>query len=347
MVENSSWMRMALTQAAQGLGTTSPNPPVGAVIVSSDGRLLGIGYHEFAGGPHAEVQALRSVADVDRPLLCDATIYVTLEPCSTYGRTPPCCQAILDSGIRRVVWAMDDPNPAHQGNARTWLSQHGISVQTGLLQAEAEELLRPWSHYIRTGRPYVIAKTGMSVDGRITRPMGESQWLTSEASRANAMQLRLKSDAVLVGAGTVREDNPRLTIRGVDLPPHKKQPWRIVLGRRENLPPEAHLLTDQFKDRTKVMGGEDLPAVLQELAAMGIVQLVVEGGAKVLTEFFVAELVDEWQVYVAPLVSGSGKPAVDAAAYGASASCILRLHSCDRIGDDVKLIYRKAPKFAP
>jgi diaminohydroxyphosphoribosylaminopyrimidine deaminase/5-amino-6-(5-phosphoribosylamino)uracil reductase len=334
---------MALAQAAQGLGTTSPNPPVGAVIVSADGRLLGNGHHEFAGGPHAEVQALRSVAEDDRPLLCDATIYVTLEPCSTHGRTPPCCQAILDAGIRKVVWAMDDPNPAHQGNARAWLSQHGIAVDSGLLRPEAEELLRPWSHFIHTGRPYVIAKTGISVDGRITRPAGESQWLTSEASRADVMLLRLRSDAILVGAETVRTDNPKLTLRGVDLPPHKKQPWRIILGQSANLPPQANVLTDEFLDRTNVIAPANLPALLDELGKLGIVQLLVEGGARVLAEFFAANLVNEWHVYLAPLISGSGKPAVDAAAFGMSPSRELLLHSCDRIGDDIKLIYRNAP----
>lgn len=219
------FMRAAMLEAARGLGKTSPNPAVGAVIVS-DNRIIGRGFHQAAGMPHAEIEALNSLK---RQSPQGATLYVTLEPCSTWGRTPPCVDAIIQAGLARVVLGATDPNPAHCGRAVQLLRKARIQVQTGIL-SEACNLLNPgFNKWITTGLPYVIAKAGMSLDARLTRPPGEGQWITSPAARAKARQLRSTVDAILIGSGTLRADNPRLTVRDV---PGARQPWRVVLSLR-------------------------------------------------------------------------------------------------------------------
>jgi diaminohydroxyphosphoribosylaminopyrimidine deaminase/5-amino-6-(5-phosphoribosylamino)uracil reductase len=343
MSAEEAWMRLALEQAACGRGLTSPNPCVGAVIVK-DGQLLGQGWHRRAGGPHAEIEALadaaaRGMGDAVR----GADIYITLEPCSTHGRTPPCVEALIRAGVGRVIWGADDPNPRHAGRARELLHAAGMAVISGVLTAECMEMITPFSRFITTGMPWVTAKAGMSLDGRITRPPGEGQWITGESSRADAMQLRLCSDAILVGAETVRQDDPALTVRGVDLPAGKEQPWRIVLSRSGNLPLQCRLLTDEFRERTLVFSGEQcLREMLRDLAGRGIVSLLVEGGGSVLAQFFAADLVDEAVFYIAPLISGSGRAVVDAAAYSGG-SLKLEFSGLERIGSDVKLVARRRP----
>lgn len=323
------WMRAALDEARRGAGLTSPNPCVGAVIVK-DGALLASGWHRKAGGPHAEVEALRGID------ARGATIYITLEPCSTHGLTPPCVDALIDADVVRVVWGADDPNPQHAGRARESLTVAGVEVITGVLEDECRELIAPFAKLITTGLPWVIAKAGMSLDGRITRPPGEGQWITGEAARADAMKLRALCDAIVVGAETVRRDDPALTLRGPDIPEGKLQPWRVVLTRSGDLPENAKIFTDEYKERTLVMRGDSLVDVLKDLTARGVMTVLIEGGGHVLAAAFSERLVDEVVFYTAPLISGSGRPVVDSAAFDGG-SVALRFVSSEMIGPDVRL----------
>ncbi len=334
-------MQLALAAAETGRGRTSPNPQVGAVIVSAAGELLAQGAHLQAGGPHAEVAALANLSEAQRALLPEATLYVTLEPCCTQGKTPPCTEAIIRSGLRHVVYAMEDPNPAHAGRARAVLAAAGGRVDVGVLGEAAQRLLAPWTHFIRTGRPYVIAKAGMSVDGRIARRAGEGQWLTNPASRADAMELRGWADAILVGGGTVRQDDPALTVRG-SAAAGKTQPWRVALTRSGDLPKSSQIFSDAWEERTLVWPGRSLPEVLAELGALGVVGLLIEGGGQVFAEAFAADLVDEFHVYLAPMICGTGKLAVDTLAFADGASVALRLASVEQLEGDVKLVYHRA-----
>jgi diaminohydroxyphosphoribosylaminopyrimidine deaminase/5-amino-6-(5-phosphoribosylamino)uracil reductase len=204
-------MRAALAEARKGLGKTGPNPAVGAVI-SKNGKILSRGWHRGAGKPHAEIEALRNLKN---PALArGATFHVTLEPCSTHGRTPPCTEAIIQAGFARVVFGATDPNPKHAGRAKEILEDAGIQTLSGVLGEECTLLNRAWNKWIATGLPFVTAKAGMSLDGRIASPP-DRRWITSEAARRDAMRLRAECGAVLVGAETVRTDNPQLTIRGL------------------------------------------------------------------------------------------------------------------------------------
>lgn len=307
------WMHQALDQAQRGVGLTSPNPPVGAVIVAQ-GKIIGQGYHRKAGGPHAEVEAIRDAQQYNPRLLPGATIYVTLEPCSTHGRTPPCTEAVKAAGIKRVVYGASDPNPAHAGRCDDIFFRERIDVTSGVLEVECRRLIRPFAKWITTGIPYVIAKAGQSLDGRITRPAGEGQWITNEAARAHGRRLRMRVDAIIVGAETVRKDNPRLTLRDGSSGSGKEQPWRVVLTRSGEMPPEAHLFTDEFKDRTLVMHGKDLPEVLAELGKRSVVSVLVEGGGIILGQAFRDRLVDEVYWYIAPRFCGGGRPSIAGAA---------------------------------
>jgi len=298
---DAAWMRVALAEARKGIGLTSPNPPVGAAI-AKNGRLLAKGYHRKAGGPHAEIEALRKLPSPSAAR--GATLYVTLEPCSTTGRTPPCCEALVAAGLARIVYATRDPHPAHAGRADALLREAGLEVASGVLEAEAAALIRPWAKGIATGLPWVIAKAGLSLDGRLTRPRGESPWLTGEAARADAQRLRAEVDAIVVGAETVRRDNPRLTLRGPGVRRGKAQPWRVVLTRGGNLPRRALLFTDAHADRTLVFENQPLQSVLRDLGKRGVVTVLIEGGGQVLGEAFQDGLVDEACFYFAPLLCG-------------------------------------------
>ena len=298
------WMNLALDQAKRGVGMTSPNPPVGAVLISK-GKIIGQGYHRKAGQPHAEIEAINEAQMSNPKLVRGATLFVTLEPCCTQGRTGPCTEAIKACGIKRVVWGAQDPNPSHLGRAQEILSSAGISVTTGVMEADCREIIRPFAKWVTTKMPYVIAKVGQSLDGRITRPPGEGQWLTSKSARAHALRLRSRVDAIIVGAGTVRQDNPKLTMRDGGTA-DKEQPWRVILSRSCDLPETSHIFTDEHRNRTWVVRDLEFPEVLLALGRHGVVNVLVEGGSDVLGQAFRHRCVDEVYCYIAPLLCGSG-----------------------------------------
>lgn len=300
-------MRMALVEGAKGVGLTSPNPSVGAVVVR-EGVVLGKGYHRAAGQPHAEREALADCrAQGNDPE--GGEIFITLEPCSTTGRTPPCTEAIRENGIQRVVWAATDPNPAHRGVAREILQDAGLEVITDVLKEEAEHLHRAFFKVQKHGMPWIIVKTAMSLDGRITRPPGEGQWLTGKEARADVQVLRSEVDAILTSGATARNDNPRLDYRG-----NRKeigQPMRLVVSRQiqGGLPEGAHLLTANEGGPTRFLNG-DLRQDLSKLAQEGIQSILVEAGGTLVGQLLDEKLVDEWVSYFAPLVCGGSVPAV-------------------------------------
>jgi diaminohydroxyphosphoribosylaminopyrimidine deaminase/5-amino-6-(5-phosphoribosylamino)uracil reductase len=292
-------MRMALSEAAKGAGRTSPNPAVGAVIVRG-GKVVARGYHRAAGQPHAEIEALGALR---RPGLArGATLYVTLEPCSTHGRTPPCTEAILAAGLARVVIGAPDPNPRHAGRGGILLREKGVAVTNGVLAAECTRLNRAFNKWIVTGEPWVVAKAALTGDGCLTRPPGAGRWLSGAHSRRQAHRQRALVDAILIGAGTLRADNPRLTVRGVS-GAGERQPWRIVLARGD-LPAASHLFTDAWRERTLVFRRRRLRTVLRLLGRLQVTSVLIEGGAHVLNRAFAAELVDEVQLYITPWFSG-------------------------------------------
>jgi diaminohydroxyphosphoribosylaminopyrimidine deaminase/5-amino-6-(5-phosphoribosylamino)uracil reductase len=330
------FMKAALREALRWTGCTSPNPVVGAVIVKG-GRILARGAHERAGDPHAEVMALGALpAGQDAR---GATLYVTLEPCCTYGRTPPCTEAIINAGFARVVIGVLDPNPLHAGRAVRILQERGVDVVVGALQGECAAANRAFFKWVTTGTPWVIAKAGMSLDGRMTRPPGEGQWITGPAARRDAHRLRVHVDAILVGANTLRADNPRLTIRGVGVPAGKAQPWRVVLSRGNSvIPLGAHLFTDEHRDRTLVYAGKSLAEVLCDLGSRGVCSLLVEGGGETLGAFFDAGLVDEVCFYMAPLICGGTHSAVGGlGAAGTESAWKIADPSYQKVGRDLKL----------
>ena len=293
-------MRLAIREARKGIGKTAPNPTVGAVLVRN-GKVISKGWHRAAGKPHAEIEALGKASSA-----AGCTLYVTLEPCSTLGRTPPCTAAIIQAGISRVVFGATDPNPTHAGRAIEILQKAGVEVLTGVLAPECRELNAAWNKWIATGLPFVTAKAGMSLDGRIASFPGR-RWITSEAARADAMKLRARCDAILVGAETVRVDNPHLTLRGVS---KSRQPWRVVWSHSGEIPSHSKILTDEFQDRTLVFQGKSLRAVLRDLGKLGVQHVLIEGGGRTHGEAFDRELVDRVVFYVAPVLLGGNIPAV-------------------------------------
>lgn len=305
------WMRRAVAQASLAEGATSPNPPVGAMLVK-DGELLAQGHHEEAGGPHAEIAAFQML-DADGGEAKGATLYVTLEPCSTLGRTGACSQAIIDRGIQRVVFGSVDPNPDHAGQAVSLFEKAGIAVTTGVCVEETDALILIFRHWILTKRPYVIAKLGLSLDGCITRPPGESAWLTSKAARRDAQGLRLRVDAMAVGAATIRNDNPRLTLRHPQAPSNKRPLRRYVLTRSGDLPETAHVFTDEFAPETRILRNATWPEWLDEAGAEGVTSVLLEGGGSTLTEALQAQSVQEVHFYLAPMVSGGNVRGIQAA----------------------------------
>ena len=323
------FMRAALSEARKGIGNASPNPSVGATLVER-GRIVARGYHRASGLPHAEIECL---AAAGRRSLRSATLYVTLEPCSTTGRTPPCTKAIIRAGLKRVVIGTMDVNPAHAGRAVRVLEAAGIQVTTGVLTEECSRLNEAFNKWIVTDRPFVIAKCGMGLDGHLTRSPNESRWLTSAAARRHARMLRTEVDAILIGGETLRLDNPRLTTRGIA---GGRQPWRIVVSRSGKLPRAAHVFTDRFASRTLVYRDRPLAAVLADLGRREITSVLIEGGGDVLGQAFDARLVDKVQFYLAPIFTGGPVPAVGgkgvtATRFGAR----LAAGRCSRIGSDL------------
>lgn len=319
-----AYMKLALKLAAKGAGWVSPNPLVGAVVVQ-DGRIVARGFHRRVGAAHAEVEALRQAGAAAR----GADLYVTLEPCNHQGRTPPCTQAILAAGVRRVIIATLDPNPQVEGRGAEYLQSRGVEVEAGLLAEEARRLNEAWFHYMNTGRPWVIAKAACSLDGKIATAGGESQWLTGEPARAFGHRLRHQVDAILVGIGTVLADDPQLTTR---LPRGLgKDPIRVVLDSRLRLPQAARLLHLDSPAPTLVactasappekireverLGAEVLVlpqasgrvSLLDLLTLLGrrqVQSLLVEGGAEVLGNFFDQNLIHMFHFFYAPKFLG-------------------------------------------
>lgn len=366
-------MRLALRLAARGLGHTSPNPVVGAVIVAN-GRLVGRGYHQRVGGPHAEVHALNEAGRRAR----GATLYVSLEPCVHLNkRTPPCVPAIIKAGIRRVVVAMRDPNPSVRGRGVRALRRAGLHVDVGCLREEAARLNESYNHRLRTGRPLVTVKAAMTLDGKIAAAGGESRWITGEAARRDAHRLRARADAILVGIGTVLADDPRLTVRlGRRQGPARAgaRPLRVVLDSRLRFPLRAKMLWEPSGGQVIVITtsrahdarikkiehqgarviqvaadrrGVSLPAALRTLADLGVNHVVVEGGAEVNAALLQGRLVDRLVLYMAPKLLG-GRDALSV--IGGSAPRLADAISLDdvtitKIGPDLRVEarIRRAP----
>jgi diaminohydroxyphosphoribosylaminopyrimidine deaminase/5-amino-6-(5-phosphoribosylamino)uracil reductase len=295
-------MRAALTEARKGVGKTSPNPAVGAVLVI-DNRVVARGHHKAAGKPHAEIECLRTW---NKPLPRGAVLYVTLEPCSTVGRTAACTDALIQSGLRALVVGAEDPNPRHQGRGTDLLKAAGMEVRAGVLADECKSLNEGFEKWIVTRKPFVIAKCGMTVDGRITKPPNETRWITSPAARRHARELRAQVDAILIGAETLRADNPRLTARGMR---GVKQPLRVVLTRSGKLPQRARLFQDRFKERTLVYKNESLESVFSDLGRKDVTSVLIEGGGEILGQALDGRVIDKVQIYVGALFTGGPKPA--------------------------------------
>jgi len=317
--DDRAFMTRALELAELGLYTTTPNPRVGCVLVR-DGRIIGEGWHQRAGGPHAEVHALADAVARGADAR-GAIVYVTLEPCNHHGRTPPCTDALLAAGVRRVVAAMADPHPlaAHGGER---LGAAGIEVDIGLYEDDARELNVGWLMNVEHGRPWVRVKIAASLDGRTALQNGESRWITGEQARADGHRWRARACAILTGIGTVQHDDPQLTVRGVDTP---RQPLKVIVDRHGELPANARVLADgevlvvtastprtvwpptvrtmQLPDRD---GRIDLAAMMAALAGEGINEVHVEAGARLNGALLAAGLVDELLVYLAPCLFGDG-----------------------------------------
>lgn len=299
MNNDERFMREALSEAQKSLGDTSPNPAVGAVLVSQN-RIVARGHHRRAGLPHAEVECLRSLK---RAVPKQAVFYVTLEPCSSVGRTGACTDAIIRAGVKSVVVGATDPNPRHRGRAIEILRIAGIEVRTGVLAEECAVLNEAFNKWIATGIPFVIAKCGMSLDGRLTRPKREGRLITSSAARQHAQRLRAESDAILIGAETLRIDDPRLTVRGAR---RFRQPIRVVVTRSGKLPRNARVFKDRYARNTLVYRNEPLGAVLAHLGKRNVTSVLIEGGGGVLGHALDQRLIDKVQIYLAPILTGGG-----------------------------------------
>lgn len=323
-MEDVNFMQQALALAEKGRGWTSPNPMVGAVVVKS-GLVVGRGYHQRAGAPHAEVNAIDDAGEQAR----GATIYVTLEPCNHFGRTPPCTRKILDAGIRRVVVAMADPNPGVTGGGSEYLRGRGIEVTTGTCEKEARALNESFITWVTKGRPFVTVKCAATLDGRIATRTGDSRWVTGPASRQFVHGIRHGVDGIMVGVGTVTKDDPSLTTRldgatGSD-------PTRIILDTRLSMPVTAKMLHQASDAPTWVVCGNDAPpdrrealektgarvipaslqagridlsALMQQLGTMGITSLLIEGGGTVIGSALAAGIVDKICFFYAPKILG-------------------------------------------
>jgi diaminohydroxyphosphoribosylaminopyrimidine deaminase/5-amino-6-(5-phosphoribosylamino)uracil reductase len=292
-VTDEHYMRLALNLAKAGLGHTSPNPMVGAVIVDSGGNVVARGFHAKAGAPHAEINAIAKLTRGVDPKLC--SLFVTLEPCSTSGRTPPCTDAIIRAGFKRVVVGATDPNPRHAGNGLKIIREAGIQVRAGVLGSECSYLNRAFNKWIVDGRPWLIAKLALTLDGQLKRP--DTRWLSSSKSRAMVQDLRKEVDAILVGSGTVRDDDPKLTIRD---PGWKRQPWRVVVGKSPS--PQARVFNDAHRQKTIRFATRDWSEILPELGRRDILSVLVEGGGRVMGSLTDCDLIDEVRFFLTPAI---------------------------------------------
>jgi diaminohydroxyphosphoribosylaminopyrimidine deaminase / 5-amino-6-(5-phosphoribosylamino)uracil reductase len=332
------WMQRALSLAEKGIGHVSPNPMVGCVIVSDEGDVIGEGYHERFGRAHAEVNAIRSVEDSGK--LKNATLYVTLEPCSHHGKTPPCADLVAGKPFKRVVVAMKDPSGKVNGKGIERIKKSGIQVEVGVLKKEAEKLNEKWIHFIELGRPFITLKIAQTADGYIAAPNGDSKWISCEESRALVHRWRSRNDAVMVGRNTALHDNPSLTVRLVE----GRQPKRVVIDGPFELPRNLNLFSDQFEDRTIVItfnkkkssaeadpmlkmfksnyfrgeilhvdemnGHVHLKQAMNRLGDLGIASLLVEGGQQLSTALLKKGLVDRLQLFIAPKLLGGGSKSI-------------------------------------
>ncbi len=335
-------MKKALKMAKKGLGQTSPNPAVGAVIVR-DGRVISEGYHKKAGTAHAEVDAISNLKGKTTPR---DIIYVTLEPCNHYGKTPPCTKAILESGIKNVVVGMRDPNPNVRGRGIEYLKENGVNVRTGVLENECMELLESFTKFINTGRPFVIAKSALTLDGFTATSTGHSMWVTGEEARRYVHRLRAKVDAVMVGVGTVIADDPLLTSRLAGK--NSRNPMRIIVDTSLSIPPDSRLLNDDAgvmnyivigkkvasekvkrveRDNTSVIrctvkdNHIDLAGLMDELGKKNITSILFEGGAALMGSMIRERLIDKFMIFKAlkllgaddgmPMAKGKGPICMD------------------------------------
>ncbi len=355
-------MARAMRLAERGLYTTDPNPRVGCVLVR-DGRIVGEGWHRKTGEPHAERNALIAAGEAAR----GATAYVTLEPCSHHGRTPPCAQGLIEAGVARVVAAMSDPNPLVAGRGMAMLREAGIETGVGLLEADAEALNPGFLARMRHARPYVRCKLAMSLDGRTAMASGESQWITAEAARRDVQYLRARSSAILTGVGTVLADDPSMNVRlsveelhGVEGAGDLRQPLRVVLDTRLRTPPRARLLSlpgdtlfvcgEGAPAETELelrgagadvlrlpqLGGRiDLPALLVALADRGMNEILIEAGATLAGSALLAGLVDELVVYLAPQLLGH------------AARALVNLPGLERLDERIELQFGDVRRVGP
>lgn len=354
-MEDEIYMAEALHLAKNGIGRTSPNPMVGAVIVK-DGRIIASGWHRKAGTPHAEIHALNMAGELAR----DATIYVTLEPCAHFGKTGPCADALIKAGLRRVVVAMLDPNPLVSGKGIEKLRTAGLEITLGVLEDEAKKLNKVFCKWVSTGFPFVILKTAMTLDGKIATKDGESKWITGEAARERVHELRDRVDAIFVGIGTVLADNPSLTTRisgGIG-----KNPIRVILDSAAKIPLDAKVLTDKAaktivavserasRERVReilntgaevVTAGEDrvdLKALLKILGEREITSVLIEGGGEVNFSFAREKLFDRIYAFVAPKILGGG---LSKSAFGGdgfdklSSAAVLENTEIEKLGEDL------------
>lgn len=328
------WMKKALKLAAKAKGFTTPNPLVGCVIVSDNGKQIGQGYHEKYGEAHAEINALKSVKDTNK--LEGATVYVTLEPCSHHGKTPPCAETLCAFPVSRVVCAMVDPNPNVQGRGISLLRERGISVDTGVLEKEARELNEAFIFFMKYKKPFVILKMAQTLDGYIAAPDGNSKWITGDDSRKKVHEWRSTYDAVMIGRNTALTDNPSLTVRHIK----GRQPTRIVIDGDLSLPKNLNLFTDLYEDKTiiithhkekfkkhadpmlsilqpnyfrgktllvsRVNGHSDLDQAISKLGEMNITSILVEAGSDLAGALISQNLVDKIHLFIAPKILGGG-----------------------------------------
>lgn len=359
--DDSALLRLALAEAIKG--APSPNPHVGAIVVAPNGEVVGRGFHPRAGREHAEVIAIRAAGERAR----GATLYVTLEPCNHHGRTPPCTDAIVAAGIARVVVGVRDPNPHVRGGGNAELRAAGIEVKE-LADAASERVIRPFAKHARTRRPWVRLKLAASLDGRIAAVSGVSKWITGPEARRRVHETRAMVDAIAVGVGTALADDPSLTVRDVPAIEGHDPPLRVVIDSAARLPIDSQLVrtarelptrivvaegsdTRALEDRgvlvTRVargVDGVDLGAALDALGALSVVDLLVEGGAKLAGALIAADLVDELQWYVAPIALGErGVPSlIGPAPEDPGRAPRYVLESVDRAGDDLAITLLRA-----
>jgi diaminohydroxyphosphoribosylaminopyrimidine deaminase/5-amino-6-(5-phosphoribosylamino)uracil reductase len=361
-------MREAIELAHHSIGLSEPNPRVGCVIAGPDGRVLARGHTREAGGPHAEIVALNELRERGVPA-AGTTAYVTLEPCAHHGRTPPCCDALVEAGVARVVYAVEDPNPLVAGQGAARLRAAGIAVASGPLAEESRELNIGFFSRMQRGRPWVRMKAAVSLDGRSALNNGASQWITGAAARTDGHAWRKRAGAVLTGVGTVLDDNPRLDVRLVET---ARQPLRVIVDSRLDTPPSARILDapgqvliycalpdERRRDKLAARGAEiapapgpngkvDLAAMLADLARRGVNELHVEAGHKLNGSFVRENLVDEFLVYMAPRLLGVGR---ELAAFGPLERLddgpALRFHGVTPVGADLRILARPLRAPAP